>query len=235
MHSLRRGGPRIKTCFFIMAKYPAVGMVKTRLGESIDPEKVAHLYLCFLKDTVEKVNRLGVPFFIYYTPDDKKEYFERLFGNNPSYLPQMGDDLGERLYNGFKKIFRQGYDSAIALASDTPDLPEAILDESLKKLTEYNSVIGPSFDGGYYLIGLRNDSARKNLFRGIAWSTETVFNETMKKIKQEKISCHALAPWGDVDQIADLERLLSSEDPVFHRSYTWRFLKSSELLQVSPS
>ena len=218
-----------------MAKYPTVGMVKTRLGESIDPGKAAHLYLCFLMDTVEKVNRLGVPFFIHYTPDDKREYFERLFGNNPSYLPQMGDDLGERLYNGFNELFRQGYDSAIALASDIPDLPEAILDESLKKLTEYNSVIGPSFDGGYYLIGLRNDSARKNLFRGIAWSTETVFNETIKKIKQEKISCHALAPWGDVDQIADLERLLSSEDPVFHRSYTWRFLKSSELLQVSPT
>ena len=218
-----------------MAKYPTVGRVKTRLGESIDPEKVAHLYLCFLKDTVEKVSKLGVPFFVYYTPDDKKEDFERLFGNNPGYLPQMGDDLGERLYNGFKTLCRQGYDSAIALASDAPDLPEAILDESLKKLIEYNSVIGPSFDGGYYLIGLRKDSATENLFRGIAWSTETVFNETMKKIRQEKISCHALAPWGDVDQIADLERLLSSEDPVFHGSYTWRFLKSSELLQVSPS
>ncbi len=225
----------MNTCFFIMAKYPTVGMIKTRLGESFNPEKVAQLYLCFLKDTVEKVNGLGVPVFIHYTPDDKKEYFERLFGNNLNYLPQMGDDLGERLYNGFKKIFGQGYDSAIALASDIPDLPEAILDESLKKLTEYNSVIGPSFDGGYYLIGLRKDSASKNLFQGIAWSTETVFNETMKKIKQGKISCHALTPWGDVDQVSDLERLLSSEDPVFHGSYTWRFLKSSELLQVSPS
>jgi hypothetical protein len=213
-----------------MAKYPAVGMVKTRLGESIGPENVVHLYLCFLKDTVEKVSRLGVPFFIYYTPDDKKEYFERLFGINPSYLPQMGDDLGERLYNGFKKLFGQGYDSAIALASDIPDLPEAILVESLRKLTEYNSVIGPSLDGGYYLIGLRKDSASKSLFRGIAWSTETVFNETMKKIKKGKISCHVLALWGDVDQITDLERLLSSEDPVFHGSYTWRFLNSSELL-----
>lgn len=225
----------MNTCFFIMAKYPTVGMVKTRLGESLDPEKAAHLYLCFLKDTVEKVSRLGVPVFIYYTPEDKKEYFERLFGDNPSYLPQMGDDLGERLYNGFKEICEQGYDSAIALASDSPDLPEAILDESLKKLTQYDSVIGPSFDGGYYLIGLRKDSASKNLFRGIAWSTETVFNETMKKIKQGKISCHALAPWGDVDQMADLNRLLSSEDPVFHKSHTWRFLKSSKLLQVSPS
>lgn len=218
-----------------MAKYPAVGRVKTRLCESIDPEKVAHLYLCFLKDTVEKVKGPGVPFFVYYTPDDKQEYFERLFGDNPGYLPQMGDDLGERLYNGFKTFFRQGYDSAIALASDIPDLPEAILYESLKRLTEYNSVIGPSFDGGYYLIGLTKDSASKNLFRGITWSTETVFNETMKKIKQEKISCHALAPWGDVDRITDLERLLSSENPVFHGSHTWRLLKSSELLQVSPS
>jgi rSAM/selenodomain-associated transferase 1 len=218
-----------------MAKYPAVGMVKTRLGESIGAEKGAHLYLCFLRDTIEKVNSLSVPFFIYYTPEDKITDFKRLFGNDLGYLPQRGDDLGERLYNGFVKSFENGFTSAIALASDVPDLPKAILDEALKKLTENDSVIGPSFDGGYYLIGLRKDSASKNLFRGIAWSTETVFKETMKKIKQGNISCHALAPWGDVDQIADLNRLLSSEDPVFHRSYTWRFLNSSELLQVSPS
>ncbi len=218
-----------------MAKYPTAGMVKTRLGESIDAEKVAHLYLCFLRDTIEKVDSLGVPFFIYYTPVDKIADFKRLFGNDHDYLPQMGDDLGERLNNGFVKSFENGFTSAIALASDVPDLPEALLDEALKKLTEYDSVIGPSFDGGYYLIGLRKDSASNNLFRGIAWSTETVFIETMKKMEQGKISCHALSSWGDVDEISDLERLLTSEDPAFHRSHTWRFLKRSELLPVSPS
>ncbi len=212
-----------------MAKYPHIGGVKTRLCDSIDPEKVAQLYLCFLKDTVDKVSKLDIPFFIYYTPHDKRVYFNRLFGNSPMYLHQRGDDLGERLYNGFKEIFRQGYDSAIALASDSPDLPESILVEALNKLKEYPSVIGPSFDGGYYLLGLRKDSANENLFREIEWSTETVFEDTMKKMIQEKIACCVLTPWRDVDLIADLKQLLFSKDLFFLNSHTWKFLKSTDL------
>jgi rSAM/selenodomain-associated transferase 1 len=224
------GGPKIDTCIFIMAKYPSAGKVKTRLGETLGHETVAHLYQCFLKDTIEKVNHLGTPFFIYYTSDDKKEDFEQLIGNNFNYVPQKGDDLGKRIYQGFKISFKMGFTSAIALASDIPDLPTLILEEALQKLKEYDSVIGPSLDGGYYLIGLRSDALSQNLFQGITWSSETVFNETMEKIEERKISYHPLVSWGDVDLIDDLERLLSSRDPIFHRSLTWKYLKSTQII-----
>ena len=182
-----------------MAKLPTVSKVKTRLGVSMGHEKATHLYMWFLKDTVEKVKRVGVPFFICYTPDDKQEHFERLLGESLTYVPQVGDDLGERLYHGFVKSSKMGYLSAIALASDTPDLPESILDEAVMKLKEFDSVIGPSSDGGYYLIGLKDHAVNQNLFQGINWSTETVFTETMNKIYEEKISCHSLILWDDVD------------------------------------
>jgi rSAM/selenodomain-associated transferase 1 len=219
----------LSSCIFIMAKYPAVGEVKTRMGKSMGNEEAANLYLCFLRDTVEKVNGLGVPLFIYFTPEDRREEFQRLLGNDLTYVPQEGDDLGERLFNGFKLSSEMGYTSAIALASDAPDLPGSILDEAVTKLDEFDSVIGPSPDGGYYLIGLKNSAVTQGLFHGITWSTNTVYAETLARIKGKQISCHSLASWADVDHVDDLERLLSSSDPDFRRSHTWKYLMSRQI------
>ena len=216
----------MSSCIFIMAKYPAVDEVKTRMGESMGNEEAAHLYLCFLRDTVEKVSGLGVPFFIYFTPTDSREEFQRLLGNDLTYVPQAGTDLGKRLFNGFKISTEMGHLSAIALASDAPDLPSSILDEAVTKLGEFDSVIGPSPDGGYYLIGLKIHAVGQDLFKGIPWSTDTVYAETLARIKGKQISCHSLASWADVDHVDDLERLLSSSDPDFRRSHTWKYLMS---------
>lgn len=229
VHLSLKKEPMLGTCIFIMAKYPTIGKVKTRLGKYLGKEEAARLYQCFLKDTVEKINYSGVPFFIYYTPADKKEGFEQLFGNNLTYVAQKGDDLGKRIYHGFKISLEKGFTSAIALGSDIPDLPESILNEAVKKLKEYDSVIGPSLDGGYYLIGLRKEAVSQNLFQDINWSTKTVFKETMNKIDEEKINCHQLTPWSDVDLINDLNHLLSSKDPIFHGSHTWEYLKSFQI------
>lgn len=212
-----------------MAKYPGVGMVKTRMGESMGLEEAAQLYLCFLRDTVEKVRGLGVPFFIYCTPDFMMEEFQHLLGDDLIYIPQEGGNLGERLFNGFRLSTEMGHPSAIALASDAPDLPKSILHEAVNKLTECDSVIGPSPDGGYYLIGLKDSAASRNLFQGIAWSTETVYAETMARISEEQISCHSLTPWDDVDNVDGLARLLSSMDPNFQGSHTWKSLKNRQI------
>ena len=216
-------------CIFIMAKFPAVGEVKTRMGESMGNAEAAHLYLCFLRDTVEKVSGLGVPFFIYYTPTARREEFQHLLGDDLIYMPQVGADLGERLFNGFKLSSEMGYTSAIALASDAPDLPGSILSEAVTKLDEFDSVIGPSPDGGYYLIGLKRQVASQDLFKGITWSTDTVYAETLDRIKGKQINCNSLATWADVDKVDDLARLLSSRDPDFRRSHTWKYLISRQV------
>jgi rSAM/selenodomain-associated transferase 1 len=213
-----------------MTKHPTVGKVKTRLGESIGHKEVAHLYLCFLKDTIEKVNRLGIPFFIYYTPKNKKDDFVRLLPDNFTLMPQFGNDLGKKIYHGFNTAFKMDYTSAIALASDVPDLPPSFLVESVNKLKHFDSVMGPSFDGGYYLIGLKKNEACQNLFQGIKWSTESVYTETMKKIQKRKISCYQLTPWRDIDLIEDLEHLQYSDNPFFHKSHTWKYLKDSKII-----
>lgn len=210
-----------------MTKYPTVGDVKTRLGESMGYDEAAKLYKCFLKDTVEKVKQLGIPFFVYYTPDDMEEKFKQLLGENLEYVPQKGVDLGERLYNGFKTSALMEYPAAIALASDVPDLPVSILRKSVKKLESYESVLGPSSDGGYYLIGLREQAVTWKLFHGINWSTETVYRETLDAIEKEDISIHYLEPWDDVDKVTDISRLVNSKNTDFQKTQTWRYLKTT--------
>ena len=108
-----------------MAKYPAVGDVKTRLGETMGYEEAAKLYMCFLKDTVEKVRQLRTPFFVYYTPADMGEEFKQLLGDDLKFVPQKDGDLGERLYNGFKESSSMGYPAAIA-EPITPEMLGAI-------------------------------------------------------------------------------------------------------------
>jgi rSAM/selenodomain-associated transferase 1 len=210
-----------------MAKYPTVGDVKTRLGETMGYEEATRLYICFLKDVVEKVRQLETPYFIYYTPDGLEKEFKQLLGEDHTFVPQKGEDLGVRLFNGFKDSSKMGYPAAIALASDVPDLPVSILGEALDKLKTHDSVLGPSSDGGYYLFGLKAQALSWKLFQGINWSTETVYKETLDVIEKEAVSLHSLEPWDDVDQVRDLSRLANSSDPDFQDTHTWKYLKSS--------
>ncbi len=211
-----------------MAKYPTVGVVKTRLGETMGYEEATRLYICFLKDTVEKVRQLETPFFVCYTPSIMEEEFEQLLGKDLRYVPQKGEDLGERLYNGFRYSSMMGYPAAIALASDVPDLPVSIIREAVKEIGHYDSVLGPTSDGGYYLIGLKNQAITWKLFNGINWSTETVYKETLDEIEKEAISLHSLDSWGDVDQATDLSRLVNSKNTEFQKTHTWRYLKATD-------
>ncbi len=213
-----------------MAKYPKVGDVKTRLGKVMGYEEATRLYICFLKDTVEKVRQLETPFFIYYTLNDMEEDFKQLLGENLKYVSQKGADLGERLYNGFKVSSMMGYPASIALASDVPDLPVSILWDAVKKLKDFDSVLGPSSDGGYYLIGLKNQAVSWKLFHGINWSTETVYRETLDVIEKEAITIYSLESWDDVDQFTDLSRLANSKNPDFHLTHTWKYLKDTKAI-----
>lgn len=209
-----------------MAKYPIVGNVKTRLGEAIGYKEATELYLCFLKDIVEKVTQLGTPFFIYHTPSGMGEEFKKLLGEEKLYVPQKGVDLGERLHNGFKESLKLGYSGAIALASDIPDLPQTLLRNAVNGMESNESVLGPSPDGGYYLIGLQNHAVSSRIFRGINWSTESVYSETVEVIRTENLSFLSLEKWSDVDQVSDLQRLVDSQDTEFHKTRTWSYLKT---------
>ena len=194
----------------IMAKAPTVGAVKTRLTPPLTPAEAARLYHCFLLDKIEQVRTLtDAHAAVAYTPEEARSVFETL-APGFTLLPQRGHDLGARLANGLAELLARGHLGAIAIDSDTPTLPGEFLQRGVDLLTrgEADVVIGPSDDGGYYLIGVR--TAQPELFLDMPWSTPTVLSETLRRTHVAGLATACLPTWFDVDTRADLERLQAS-------------------------
>jgi uncharacterized protein len=211
----------------IMAKAPRAGEVKTRLCPPLSPEEAAALYHCFLLDKVEQVRALpGARPAIAYTPAERRSFFEALA---PGFvlLLQRGADLGERLANGFEALFAARHAAVLLIDSDTPTLPTAWLAWACASLaaSPADVVLGPSEDGGYYLIGLRK--LHRELFADVRWSTPEVLPETLRRARSLGLVVATVPPWFDVDTADDLARLRSTlaTVPAGAARHTRRFLE----------
>lgn len=208
----------------IMAKTPTAGEVKTRLCPPLSPAGAAELYRCFLLDKIEQVRALKTASpAIAYTPADRRAFFEEVA---PGFIlvAQRGADLGARLANSLVELLERGHRAALAIDSDTPTLPLGFLEQALDLVRTTDVVLGPTEDGGYYLIGLR--TAHRELFETMAWSTSQVLPETIRRAQAKGLRVALLPPWYDIDTPADLVRLRdaltgSSDGP----RHTRRFLR----------
>ena len=198
-------GTRIALC--IMVKAPEPGRVKTRLCPPLSPDDAAELYRCFLLDKIAQARGVaGAERVLAYAPAQAAAVFEPL-APGFTLLAQRGIDLTERLVAVCDELFRNGCDAAIVIDSDTPTLPTERLERAVAVMKEggYDLVLGPSEDGGYYLIGLRRP--HPELFEGMRWSTPTVLKETLRRAHALGLSSTNLSAWYDVDTPADLARL----------------------------
>jgi len=204
----------------IVAKQPVSGRVKTRLFPKLSPEVAADLYRCFLQDRIKEVSSLnGVDRAIAYTPEAAKETFASLAMDGFELFAQRGKHLGERLSNIFLEKLSQGYEAVSIVDSDSPDLPKSLINESFELLLtgQADIVLGPCYDGGYYLVGMRKP--HPELFRNIPWSTENVLSVTLEKARKMGLNVRLLSIWNDLDTFEDLvefynmykDRLLSKD------------------------
>ena len=211
---------QVEKLLVIVAKQPIPGRVKTRLFPKLSPEVAADLYRCFLQDRIKEVSSLnGVDRAIAYTPEDAKETFASLALDGFELFAQRGKHLGERLSNIFLEKLSQGYEAVSIVDSDSPDLPKSLINESFELLLtrQADIVLGPCYDGGYYLVGMRKP--HPELFRNIPWSTENVLSVTLEKARKMGLNVRLLSIWNDLDTFEDLvefynmykDRLLSKD------------------------
>ena len=189
----------------IFARDPIVGQVKTRLNPFLEPQATCDLYTCFLSDSLDKICSVqSADRFIGIYPSSLSGYFEQL---DPSLsinvFTQEGKDLGERMLNAFSARFTEGYRRVVVMGSDSPSLPLTYIIQALG--SERDVALGPSADGGYYLIGMREKLV--NVFDDIAWGENTVLKETLCKLEQSGASLDLLPVWYDVDRSDDLRFL----------------------------
>jgi rSAM/selenodomain-associated transferase 1 len=209
----------------LLVKYPEEGKVKRRLAKHIRGSFVVEIYRSFVLDVLSMLERSHIPFCVLFHPLDALEKFEGWLGTRYEYAPQIGGDLGERLTNGFTRIFAENVGKAIALASDVPDVSEEVLHEACAAFDESDAVIGPSPDGGYYLIGFQRATFYPDAFKQMAWGGNTVFHETRERLQNVKRKVHVLPLWRDIDTLDDLHAFVTNRNrQTYHASNTIRYL-----------
>jgi uncharacterized protein len=194
-----------------MTKAPHAGQVKTRLTPPLTPEEAAALNTCFLRDTATAISTTaaeGVARGIaVYTPVGADTAYAGILPVEFELVPQRGEAFGERLIFAMEDLFRLGFESVCLIDSDSPTVPQRAFTEAATKLAQPDDavVLGPSDDGGYYLIGLKK--LYRELFKDIAWSTDRVLQQTIERARQMNLKVHLLPTWYDIDDRETLRRL----------------------------
>jgi rSAM/selenodomain-associated transferase 1 len=186
----------------LFAKDPVEGQVKTRLSSLLDAPTILILYRHFLRDSIEKICSVPeVDRFIGIASDPQTNYFDDVSRSHPAQLfVQEGGNLGERMRRAFEDRFKEGYGRVVIIGADSPTLPTAYIEQALR--SEKEVVIGPSTDGGYYLIGMRGKV--NDIFEKVPWGTDRVLSETLKVLKDQQAEAELLPVWYDVDLPEDL-------------------------------
>ena len=226
----------VKSLVVIVAKEPIPGKVKTRLSPEISAADAAALYRCFLLDRIEGIGTLtGVDRGVAYAPEEALGTFSAMPLDGFDLFPQRGAGLGERLNNIFQDKLANGYGAVSIVDSDSPDLPNSLIRESLQLLLSNQAevVFGPCHDGGYYLVGMRKP--HPELFRNIPWSTSSVLSLSLEKSRKLGLNVKLLSFWNDLDTFEDLVEFYDKykDRPTFNNgggAETFSFLSRLEKL-----
>ncbi len=151
---------------------------------------------------VLKTEKDGVTAFLFCSEEYEIEQMKNWTGNKFKYYSQQGNELGSRMINAFNIVFKAGFRSVIIIGTDAPDINFRLILDGFEALSDHECVIGPSLDGGYYLLGL--NSIQNNLFKNISWSTNSVFNDTIKQLKHIKSDYLIIQKLRDIDIMQDL-------------------------------
>jgi rSAM/selenodomain-associated transferase 1 len=192
----------------LFVKYPNNGAVKTRLAESVGERTASALYQCFVDDILTTLSGINAQILICYYPVHLKDKMVTWLGSQYGYIPQIGESLGERLQYCCNMSLNEGAEKIIVLASDIPEISEEIIKKAFSQLEDNDMVIGPSDDGGYYLIGFRKKSYDNNIFEDISWSSRLVFKETLDKMDGYQKRYFILDTLNDMDTIGDIRKFL---------------------------
>jgi len=195
----------------VMAKASAPGRTKTRLVPPLTFDQAAALNTAFLKDIADNIllasRHAGIAGYAAYAPSGSHEFFNRTLPPEIGLIDACLPNFGDCLLHTIEEVLARGHHSAVVLNSDSPTLPTAFLIETAGVLAQCGerAVLGPSSDGGYYLLGLK--TARRRLFEDIAWSTERVAAQTLELAREIDLDVHMLPVWYDVDDADDLRCL----------------------------
>ncbi|TWT52278.1 2-phospho-L-lactate guanylyltransferase [Thalassoglobus neptunius] len=206
----------------IFMKHPEPGKVKTRLGREIGFDEAAELYQAFQLDLLESTQRTSDQRVIAFSPvaEASRKYFVEHANEDDLLWEQPEATLGERLIQVFDDFLNQD-NRVVVIGSDSPSLPNRLIEEAFRQLETSDIVLGPACDGGYYLVGQRTRCPE--MFNDISWSEPSVLSQTVERIRNAQQSLCLLEPWYDVDSLDDLQMLREHLDAMRTSNSTENF------------
>lgn len=197
----------------VMAKASAPGRAKTRLVPPLTFAEAAAFNTVFLQDVAANIldaaTQAGIAGYMAFGPPgpDSAAFFGRVLPPGIGLLEAWYPNFGDCLFTAIEQLIERGHAGAVVLNSDSPTLPTSLLVETAKVLAQPGdrAVLGPSVDGGYYLLGVKH--AHRRLFEDITWSSEHVARQTLERAAEIGLRVHVLPPWYDVDDASSLDTL----------------------------
>ncbi len=202
---IKRRSARRKIIVF--TRFPVPGETKTRLTPAFSPEEAAEIHRQMTFHTICTARNCQATLEVRYTGGTLND-MQTWLGDDLSYTKQEGDDLGQRMMRAFQENFAAGCQRAVIIGTDCPELTDKGITYALQSLKHNDLVVGPADDGGYYLIGLRRESAGKAipaLFTDIDWGTDRVLRKTLNKARQATLKVCQLTTLSDVDRPEDID------------------------------
>ncbi|HJN09953.1 MAG: TIGR04282 family arsenosugar biosynthesis glycosyltransferase [Pirellulaceae bacterium] len=208
----------------MFAKYWLPGTVKTRLARSIGDDKASQLYHHFVITLLARFQELGDRRVLAYSPIERRAEFAAVTPEAWELIPQSPGDLGRRMNRFFDSHLVGHEDRVVLIGTDSPTMPAQYIDDAFAVLQTHPVVLGPSRDGGYYLVGAAGQVPP--IFAEIDWSTPSVWQQTVDRLSSAGCRFAELPLWSDVDDLADLTRIADELTQLTQADPTWTSLYS---------
>ena len=215
----------------LFTRIPHPGRVKTRMMPYLNPDECARLQACFIKEAMTALRRSGADVFVCYEPYGDDNVLKKICGRSARMMTQRGADLGEKMANAIADVLGMGYESCVLMGSDIPDVRTEDINDAFEILETKDVVIGPSADGGYWLIGMHR--LHRSLFEKKEYGHGSVLADLKASAEEDGLTFGLILEKRDMDVHEDLTdfRQRMRRDVRLRHSHTGRFLR--ETLKIS--
>lgn len=201
----------MKLALICFTRVPKPGRTKTRLMGLLSPDQCVELHTAFLRDLAVVYDKMATALYVAYTDDPDWAMLGKIFPGAADFFPQEGETLGDKMANAIAHVLSLGFDAVMLTGADLPLMTAGHLESGFEALKTADIAIGPTVDGGYYLIGMKQ--SHPEVFRVPGYGGSTVYENTLAAIRGSGLTVQPALPCADVDTPEDLKNCLKNVDP----------------------